>query len=97
MISHLWGMDMKENNIGQALCVTDRSSARITGVEEVISYDENNIVMQTNLGQLTLDGEGLNIVQLNLGEGIVSVEGRVNALYYTEEREKHTLFSRLFG
>ncbi len=88
---------MKENKGNQSVSVTDRSSAVLTGVEEVISYDENNIVMQTSLGQLTLDGEGLNIVQLNLGEGIVSVEGRIDALYYMEQREKRSLFSRIFG
>ncbi|MBQ3182146.1 MAG: YabP/YqfC family sporulation protein [Clostridia bacterium] len=88
---------MKENKGNQSVSVTDRSSAVLTGVEEVISYDENNIVMQTSLGQLTLDGEGLNIVQLNLGEGIVSVEGRIDALYYMEQRERKSLFSRIFG
>ena len=88
---------MKENKGNQSVSVTDRSSAVLTGVEEVISYDENNIVMQTCLGQLTLDGEGLNIVQLNLGEGIVSVEGRIDALYYMEQRERKSLFSRIFG
>ncbi len=88
---------MKENKEHQSISVTDRSSALLTGVAEVISYDENNIVMLTNMGQLTLDGEGLNIVQLNLGEGNVSVDGRINAFYYMEQREKKSLFSRLFG
>ncbi len=88
---------MKENKGNQTVSVTDRSSAQLTGVEEVISYDENNIVMQTSLGQLTLDGEGLNIVQLNLNEGIVSVNGRIDAFYYMEQKEKKSLFSRIFG
>ncbi len=88
---------MKENKGNQSVSLTDRTSAQLTGVEEVISYDENNIVMQTSLGQLTLDGKGLNIVQLNLGEGIVSVEGHIDALYYMENREKRSLFSRIFG
>ena len=88
---------MKESKENQSISVTDRSSAMLTGVEEVISYDENNIVMLTAMGQLTLDGEGLNIVQLNLDEGKVSVEGRIDAFYYMEQREKKSLFSRVFG
>lgn len=88
---------MKENKGTQSVSLTDRTSLELTGVEEVISYDENNIVVTTSLGQLTLDGEGLNIVQLNLGEGIVSVEGRIDALYYMEQRERKSLFSRIFG
>lgn len=88
---------MKENKGTQSVSLTDRTSLVLTGVDEVISYDENNIVVTTSLGQLTLDGEGLNIVQLNLGDGIVSVEGRINALYYMEQREQKSLFSRIFG
>ena len=88
---------MKENKGNQRISLTDRTALELTGVEEVVSYDENNIVVTTYLGQLTLDGEGLNIVQLNLGEGIVSVEGRIDALYYMEQKEKRSLFSRIFG
>ncbi len=88
---------MKENKGNQRISLTDRTALELTGVEEVVSYDENNIVVTTSLGQLTLDGEGLNIVQLNLGEGIVSVEGRIDALYYMEQKEKRSLFSRIFG
>lgn len=88
---------MKENKGDRTVNITERRTAFLTGVEEVISYDEGNIVMQTSLGQLTLDGEGLNIVQLDLNEGIISVEGRIDALYYMESKEKHSLFSRIFG
>ena len=88
---------MKENKGNQSLSVTDRSSAVLTGIDEVISYDENNIVVETSLGQLTLDGQGLNIVQLNLAEGIVSVDGRIDALYYMEQKQRRSLLSRIFG
>ena len=77
--------------------MTDRSCLSLSGVEEVLCYDEKNIVMRTLLGQLTLDGEGLNIVQLSLNEGIVSVDGRIDALYYMEERGKKGILSRIFG
>lgn len=88
---------MKENRENQSVSLTDRSSAVVTGIEEVISYDENNIVVSTSLGQLTLDGRGLNIVQLNLSDGIITVEGKIDAFYYMEQRERRSLFSRIFG
>ncbi len=88
---------MKENRENQSVSLTDRSSAVVTGVEEVISYDENNIVVSTSLGQLTLDGRGLNIVQLNLNDGIITVEGKIDAFYYMEQRERRSLFCRIFG
>ena len=88
---------MKENKEKQTLTLTDRSFAEITGVEEVLSYDENGVRILTSLGQLALDGEGLNVVQLNLSQGIVCVEGQIDALYYMEQKGRRSLFSRIFG
>ncbi|MBR6514007.1 MAG: YabP/YqfC family sporulation protein [Clostridia bacterium] len=85
---------MKEN---QTITLTDRAAAEITGVEEVLSYDESSVRIQTALGQLTLDGEGLNVVQLDLGRGIVSVEGHIDAFYYMEQKGRRSLFSRILG
>lgn len=88
---------MNRNEPKHNIVLTGRSSISIDGVTEVISYDENNIVMETNMGQLTLDGSTLNIVKLNLEEGEVAVDGRIDALYYIEQSGKRSLFSRLFG
>ncbi len=87
---------MNKNQGNHAICVDSRTKASVKGVTEVISYDENNIVMETNMGQLTLDGNALNIVKLNLGEGEIAIEGRIDAFYYMEQSEKRSLFSRLF-
>lgn len=88
---------MNRNEAKHNIVLTGRSSISIDGVTEVISYDENNIVMETNMGQLTLDGTALNIVKLNLAEGEAAVDGRIDALYYIEQSGKRSLLSRLFG
>lgn len=88
---------MNRNEPKHNIILTGRSSISVDGVTEVISYDENNIVMETNMGQLTLDGTALNIVKLNLEDGEVAVDGRIDALYYIEQSGKRSLFSRLFG
>lgn len=88
---------MNKDQGNHRILVDERGRASITGVTEVVSYDENNIVMETNKGQLTLDGSTLNIVKLNLGEGEIAIEGRIDAFYYMEQAGKRSLFSRLFG
>ncbi len=88
---------MSQTQAKHTVTVTDRGTVHLTGIDEVVSYDENNIVMQTNMGQLTLDGSGLNIVKLNLGDKEVIIEGKADALYYMESNGKRSLFSRLFG
>ncbi|MBE6686987.1 MAG: sporulation protein YabP [Ruminococcaceae bacterium] len=79
-----------------SVSIENRELVTLTGITEVLSYDESAVVMQSNLGQLTLDGEGLNIVKLNLDDGEVSVSGKLFAVYYMEQRNSRGLFSRLF-
>lgn len=79
-----------------SVIIENRESVTLCGIEEVLSYDEESVIMQSIFGQLTLDGEGLNIVKLNLDEGEVCVNGKLNALYYMEQQKGGGLLSRLF-
>ena len=76
--------------------IDDRERITLSGIQDVLSYDDESVVMQSVLGQLTLDGEDLNIVKLNLDEGEVCVRGKLNALYYMEQQKGGTFLSRLF-
>lgn len=60
----------------------NRSRLMLTGVTDVESFDENTICLYTQLGELTVRGEGLHISELSLDSGEVSVEGDVSALNY---------------
>lgn len=84
-------------NSSHSVRIDDRSCITLCGIEEVISYDESSVIMQSCMGQLTLDGEELNIIKLNLDGGEVSVRGKLNALYYMEQKKGNGLLSRLFG
>lgn len=75
-----------------------RREMNINGVRDVDSFDEQAAVLQTQDGELTVEGEGLKIGTLDTDKGIVTVSGKINALYYTsdESKEKRRLVSRLF-
>ena len=79
----------KKENTRQphTLSLRDRSSLEMRGVTDVISFDEETIELSTACGNLTVDGNGLHIKVLNLAEGIVSVDGNVTALTYSEKQE----------
>lgn len=78
-----------------SVSVIGREKTAVTGVTEVISFDENNVIMGTAEGSLTLDGNGLNITKLDLENGVVCVEGRLVGMYYIEQsRGKRRLFGR---
>ena len=62
------------------------------------AFNEEEVVLLTDMGVIVLSGEGLHIVKLNLDEGVLAVEGRVIALEYVQDEKpaKKGLFSGLF-
>lgn len=79
------------------LILEGREQLSVSGVEEVESFDENQIVMYTSKGALIVRGTELHIEKLSLDGGDLKVEGLIDSLNYEEsQREKGGLLSRLF-
>jgi sporulation protein YabP len=68
----------------------------ICGVEDVVSFDENGVSLVTVCGSMAVEGEGLHVKVLNVGEGKVEIEGRINGVYYFDSKpvQKRGLFGR---
>jgi len=80
------------------LVLEDREKLTVSGVEEVESFDENTIVMDTAQGVLVVRGEDLHIEKLSLDGGDLRVDGMVESLTYEADRgKKGGFFSRLLG
>ncbi len=80
------------------LILEDRKKLTVSGVEEVESFDENTIVMDTAQGVLVVRGEELHIEKLSLDGGDLKVEGMIESLIYEESRRgKGGFLSRLLG
>jgi len=62
--------------------ITNREHVTIKGVIHVDSFDDQEVMMETDLGILVIRGEELNIKQLSLDEGVFSVEGYIHAVQY---------------
>ena len=77
--------------------LTDRAKLSISGVEEVLRFDEERIVMRTTLGELAVGGSGLHVGRLSLETGELAVEGLVSELTYSERDAGGGFWSRLFG
>lgn len=80
------------------LILEERRLLTITGAVEIDSFDEQNVVLYTDLGELTIRGENLHINRLSVETGEVSVEGDVLLIAYSAQsvRPGGGLFSRLF-
>lgn len=72
------------NPNGHTLTLVGRSTATLTGVEDVDCFNEQIIILRTPIGMLTLTGEALNISHLNLDDGRLVVEGEIISAEYTQ-------------
>lgn len=79
------------------LTLNQRSSLTMTGVTEVVSFDDTAVVLRTQLGTLVVQGSGLQLKTLTAEGGQVAVEGKITSLVYEEPREKGGWLNRLFG
>lgn len=79
------------------LSLDNRKQLALTGVSEVTSFDEKQLIMQTEGGQLIIDGDSLHVTALLLEEGRVTVSGQVNAMTYTGRNARRRGLGALLG
>ena len=84
-------------HLPHGLTLTERSRLTMTGVTEVVSFDETGVVLHTALGTLTIHGKDLQLKTLSLDGGQVAVSGTVSALIYEDPRPAGSWVRRLFG
>ena len=75
----------ENNRQPHTLSLRARKVLEMRGVTDVISFDDETVELATTEGMLTVEGEGLHVKVLNLAEGIVSLDGNVCALTYSEK------------
>ena len=68
------------------LTLNERKNLTLSGVTEVVSFDENTVVLRTSLGTLEIQGQSLQLKNLSLEGGQAAVDGQISALYYEEPR-----------
>ena len=79
------------------LSLDDRARLTVTGVNDVESFDETVIVMNTSQGDLIVRGSGLHIGKIALDIGELRVEGLISDLSYEERPQGAGFWQRLFG
>ncbi len=87
---------MAQEQMPHDLTLQQRQKLTMTGVTEVVSFDESAVVLQTGLGILMVHGQGLQLKQLSPDGGQVCVDGSISALVYEEPRQGGWL-RRLMG
>jgi len=72
----------------QNLILENRKKLSISGVEDVLSFDDQIVILETSLGMLTVKGKDLRINKLSIDTTEVIIEGEMNSFNYSEKQDK---------
>lgn len=86
--------------VSHKLVLLNRESGSLTGILDVLSFDENTIVLDTDMGLLTIKGKDLHVSRLTLEKGEVDIEGRADSFVYSSNenyrKSGQSMLARLF-
>ena len=77
------------------LTMEDCGSLWMSGVEEVVSFDEQTVDIRTVKGLLSVRGMGLKVDKLEKTTGELTVSGQVSSLEYDQAGTRGGFWSRL--
>jgi sporulation protein YabP len=88
----------EERRKKHSITLEDRSHLCVSGVLEVISFDEEGIVMETECGMFVLKGAGLHIGKLDLDIGEIIIQGMIDSMDYSDDSpmQKGSILGKLF-
>lgn len=82
------------------MTLSNRRTCNLTGVSDVLSFDVNEIILETDQGMLMIKGKDLHVNRLTLEKGEVDIEGKVDSFTYSEQtgasNKGESLLARLF-
>jgi sporulation protein YabP len=87
----------EQTNFPHRLSLNERKELTVTGVTEVVSFDEEAVILKTSLGTLNVHGRQLQLKNLSTNGGQVEITGNVAALIYQQTKPTGSWLRRLFG
>ena len=88
----------QSENKTHSLSIQNREGAHLEGILEVIRFDENEVLLETVCGTLSIDGDGLHLSEWNAERGSAVLEGRIDAVtYFNKKQDDAKPHTGLFG
>ena len=92
--------DLNSSTRMHKVIITNRKSCAVSGVNDVLSFDEHEILLETEQGMLMIKGEELHVSRLTLDKGEVDIDGKVDSFTYSDMsasgKKNESLLSKLF-
>ncbi len=86
-------------NILQNIILENRKKLNVTGVLDVLSFDDQIVIVETELGLLTIKGDNLRINKLSIDTQEIIIDGEIYTLAYSEKeysKKDNTFFGKIF-
>lgn len=94
------GVEERTLQHNHKLVINNRKTSMVTGVIDVLSFDLNEVLLETELGMMMVKGTDLHVNRLSLEKGEVDLSGNIDSVSYSDVQSsiKHqeNLFSKLF-
>lgn len=89
-------MSAENLQLPHKLTLNERKNLTLSGVTEVVSFDDTAVVLRTVMGDLEVQGQQLQLKNLSIDGGQVAVDGHISALVYEEPRHTGGFWGRMF-
>lgn len=89
-------MNREEIHHPHSVCIYDCARAELCGISEVKSFHDEEILLQSSFGEISIEGECLRIDNFSVETGKISIAGKISGLLYYEKRTtvKSSIFAR---
>ncbi len=93
-------MEERQASRQHKIILTNRGTCALNGISDILSFDVNEILLETDMGMLMIRGTDLHVNRLTLEKGEVDISGKIDSLQYSDMakggRQGESLLSRLF-
>lgn len=88
---------METSNLNHIIKLVERKSIVISGIKRIINFDDKEFTMESNMGDIVIKGNSLEMIKLDTIDGNVSIKGTIDSIsYMTSSKDKESLITKLF-
>ena len=87
---------METQSMNHIVKMVDRKSIVISGIKRIINFDDKQFALESNMGDIIIKGESLEMIKLDTIDGNVSIKGSIDSFIYSNVKNNESLITKLF-
>ena len=87
---------METQSMNHIVKMVDRKSIVISGIKRIINFDDKQFSLESNMGDIIIKGESLEMIKLYTIDGNVSIKGSIDSIIYSNVKTSESLITKLF-